>query len=82
MQPGHPRLYYENIIATTTGMENLRKYVAQEAQSYVAPAAKEVASALKPGDRAPSSANLPFPTGKPTIVVFLRHCGCPCKSHL
>ncbi|KAL8367328.1 hypothetical protein RB595_009167 [Gaeumannomyces hyphopodioides] len=58
-------------------MENLRKYVSQEAQSYVAPPAKEVAATLQLGDRAPSSAKLPFPTGKPTIVVFLRHCGCP-----
>jgi hypothetical protein len=35
------------------------------------------------GAKAPSSAQLPIPNpnAKPTIVTFLRHCGCPCNSY-
>lgn len=34
------------------------------------------------GDRAQSHAKLPFPdaSGRPTILLFLRFCGCPCTS--
>jgi hypothetical protein len=27
-------------------------------------------------------AELRLPDGKPTLVVFLRHCGCPCMCTL
>jgi hypothetical protein len=42
----------------------------------------EIAIAPAVGTRAPSSLKLRLPTGdgRPAIVVFLRHCGCPCKS--
>ena len=35
----------------------------------------------QPGTKAPSteSLTLPGPSGKPVILAFLRHCGCPCK---
>lgn len=39
-----------------------------------------VAPVPKVGDRAPTLGRaVNFPRGKPVIVVFLRHCGCPCK---
>ncbi|KAI0127714.1 hypothetical protein BJ170DRAFT_626474 [Xylariales sp. AK1849] len=50
---------------------------AQEWESWKTPAAKEVQPAPKPGDKAPVNANLTLPTDKPTLIVFLRHCGCP-----
>lgn len=33
------------------------------------------------GSKAPTSPKLPLPdpNGKPIIIAFLRHCGCPCK---
>ena len=35
------------------------------------------------GDRAPTLGDaVHFPRDKPVLVVFLRHCGCPCKSSL
>ena len=37
----------------------------------------------KIGDRAPTLGDaIHFPRDKPVLVVFLRHCGCPCKSSL
>lgn len=46
-----------------------------------APPPTEVASAPVIGAKAPSSLKLPMPfgDGRPIIVVFLRHCGCPCE---
>ncbi|KAG9255215.1 uncharacterized protein F5Z01DRAFT_38201 [Emericellopsis atlantica] len=38
---------------------------------------KDVKPAPQVNDYAPSSSKLSLPTGKLTIVVFLRHCGCP-----
>jgi hypothetical protein len=34
------------------------------------------------GTRAPASNKLRLPAldGRPSVVVFLRHCGCPCTS--
>lgn len=33
------------------------------------------------GDPAPTlGKDVHFPSDKPVMVVFLRHCGCPCKS--
>lgn len=54
--------------------------MAQELESWKTPAARDVADAPKPGDAAPQHPNLQLPKDKPTIIVFLRHCGCPCKS--
>ncbi|PWY82161.1 hypothetical protein BO70DRAFT_336502 [Aspergillus heteromorphus CBS 117.55] len=53
--------------------------IAQEAASWFAPPAVELSPAPKPGEKAPSCPQLPLPAanGKPTIISFLRHCGCP-----
>lgn len=50
-----------------------------EIESLKSPEKKEVAEVPKIGAAAPSSDKLPLPDGKPTVIVFLRHCGCPCK---
>lgn len=56
--------------------------LAQEWESWKTPTAKEVKAAPKPGEKAPVNENFHFKTDKPTLVVFMRHCGCPCKSAL
>ena len=47
-----------------------------------APAPVEIASAPVIGRRAPASAKLSLPPndGRPAVIVFLRHAGCPCQS--
>ena len=42
----------------------------------------EIAAAPVLGTRAPASNKLRLPAldGRPSVVVFLRHCGCPCTS--
>lgn len=51
-------------------------------QSWATPPPPPVEVGVPPaiGTRAPSSMKLRFPSGdgRPTVVVFLRHCGCPC----
>ncbi|KAM7194995.1 hypothetical protein V8F20_007721 [Naviculisporaceae sp. PSN 640] len=37
----------------------------------------EIAAPLKPGDNAPQSKHIHFPSEKPVIIVFLRNCGSP-----
>ncbi|KAH8169532.1 ahpC/TSA antioxidant enzyme domain-containing protein [Sarocladium implicatum] len=49
----------------------------QELATLKTPEHKTIADPVQVGSQAPSSSKLPFPDGKPTIVVFLRHCGCP-----
>ncbi|KAI0014134.1 hypothetical protein F4779DRAFT_560838 [Xylariaceae sp. FL0662B] len=51
--------------------------VNQEAESAKAPPTKEVAPVPAVGSKAPVNPNLELPSDKPTIIVFLRHCGCP-----
>ncbi|KAJ5094397.1 hypothetical protein N7456_010258 [Penicillium angulare] len=53
--------------------------VTQELSSWFSPSYIEVAPTPKIGDKAPSCPELAFPTEsrKPTIITFLRHCGCP-----
>ncbi|KAH7001809.1 hypothetical protein EDB80DRAFT_685009 [Ilyonectria destructans] len=46
-------------------------------ETWKSPEPKDVAPALKVGFFAPSSPQLSLPDGRPTIVVFLRHAGCP-----
>ncbi|KAH6890310.1 hypothetical protein B0T10DRAFT_485523 [Thelonectria olida] len=46
-------------------------------ETWKSPPAKDVAPIPKVGARAPSSLKLILPNGRPTLVVFLRHCGCP-----
>ncbi|KFA65437.1 hypothetical protein S40285_00414 [Stachybotrys chlorohalonatus IBT 40285] len=52
----------------------------QELDTLRAPPPKDVAPAPKLGSEAPTSSKLPLADGRPTLVVFLRHCGCPCQS--
>ncbi|PQE05432.1 Thioredoxin-like fold protein [Rutstroemia sp. NJR-2017a BVV2] len=51
----------------------------QEFNSWLTPTAVDVQPAPEIGSKAPSSERLtfPHPDGKPTIITFLRHCGCP-----
>lgn len=52
-----------------------------ELQSWMFPKALPSAEIPTVGQKAPQHAKLDFPDdGKPTIVTFLRHCGCPCES--
>lgn len=37
----------------------------------------EVAPVPQVGGRAPQSEQIRFPAAKPTVILFLRHCGCP-----
>jgi hypothetical protein len=53
--------------------------MSQPPNAQAAPPHKEVKPALEVGHRAPSSNTLPFPNGRPTVVLFLRPCGDPCK---
>ncbi|KUL82338.1 hypothetical protein ZTR_10517 [Talaromyces verruculosus] len=50
-----------------------------EVSSWCSPKAVELSAAPQIGSKAPSCPELPLPAanGKPTIVTFLRHCGCP-----
>lgn len=56
--------------------------IAQEWESFKTPPVKEVSAAPKVGDKAPAHPNLTLPADKPTIIVFLRHCGCPFAEKL
>jgi hypothetical protein len=49
--------------------------------SWMSPSAVKLGATPAVGEKAPSTSQLSFPTpnGKPTIVSFLRHCGCPCN---
>ncbi|KAF8864161.1 hypothetical protein BDZ45DRAFT_701973 [Acephala macrosclerotiorum] len=51
----------------------------QELSSWLSPTPLTTSPAPEIGTKAPSTEKLPFPpkSGKPTIVTFLRHCGCP-----
>jgi hypothetical protein len=57
--------------------------IKKELASWWAPKKIETAPIPELRSQAPSLPKLPMPAadGKPTIVTFLRHCGCPCKSH-
>jgi len=66
----------------TSLLKSLRAGLEREAQSLKAPPppTQDLAPLPRLGQPAPSSAKLNFDNGKPTLVAFLRHCGCPCKS--
>ncbi|KAI0180891.1 hypothetical protein GGR52DRAFT_522110 [Hypoxylon sp. FL1284] len=49
----------------------------QEWESFKTPPTKELSPVPKVGDKAPVHPNLTLPSDKPTVIVFLRHCGCP-----
>jgi hypothetical protein len=56
--------------------------VLQELNSWMSPPALQLSPVPKVGSTAPLSPKLPTQNadGKPTIISFLRHCGCPCTS--
>jgi len=49
----------------------------QELSSWWAPKGQEVAQAPSIGDKAPTVEKLQVNSGTSTIILFLRHCGCP-----
>ncbi|KAI4906404.1 hypothetical protein J4E90_010623 [Alternaria incomplexa] len=51
--------------------------------SWVSPPTVQTAEVPAVGQKAPSTSKLTIPAqdGKPTIITFLRHCGCPSVSH-
>ncbi|PVH86803.1 hypothetical protein DL98DRAFT_406626 [Cadophora sp. DSE1049] len=51
----------------------------QELSSWAFPQSVRTSPVPKVGTKAPSTSELSFPNsdGKPTIITFLRHCGCP-----
>ncbi|KAI1494778.1 hypothetical protein F5X96DRAFT_615341 [Biscogniauxia mediterranea] len=49
----------------------------QEWESFKTPPVKEVQPVPQVGSPAPVNENLKLPSDKPTLIVFLRHCGCP-----
>jgi hypothetical protein len=53
----------------------------QELNSWKSPTALQTSPAPVVGSKAPSSSKLQIPSanGKPTVITFLRHCGCPCE---
>lgn len=48
--------------------------------SWMSPSAVKVGTTPSIGEKAPSTGKLsvPMSDGKPVVVSFLRHCGCPC----
>lgn len=50
----------------------------QEISSWWAPkAASDVAEVPSTGSKAPETTQLQLSSGRPAVIVFLRHCGCP-----
>lgn len=60
----------------------LKDHFFKELQSFKSPPARQVAPVPKVGESAPQHELLELSRDKPTIIVFLRHCGCPCKRVL
>lgn len=58
---------------------NLTSALQKELESFKTPPAKELSPVPQVGSIAPSPDKLPLPRKTPVIIVFLRHCGCPCK---
>ncbi|KAG6005506.1 hypothetical protein E4U21_007900 [Claviceps maximensis] len=48
-----------------------------EFESFKSPEAKAIANLPVVGGKAPSAAKLPLHPGEKTLLLFLRHCGCP-----
>ncbi|KAK6391786.1 hypothetical protein LTR65_004280 [Meristemomyces frigidus] len=49
----------------------------QELTSWFAPSAPTAAEVPSIGSRAPTGTKLQLSSSKPTVIAFLRHCGCP-----
>jgi hypothetical protein len=62
-------------------LTSIKMTIFKELKSWSSPSYIEPATAPRVGDEAPSDPNLALPAdnGKPTIIAFLRHCGCPGK---
>ncbi|KAL1871710.1 hypothetical protein VTK73DRAFT_1931 [Phialemonium thermophilum] len=56
---------------------DIKSTLLNEWKAFKAPPAKSVAQVPKVGDKAPTSDKLTLPADKPTVIVFLRHCGDP-----
>lgn len=50
-----------------------------EIESMTSPESKDVAPEPKVGENAPTAPELVLPDGRKTLILFLRHCGCPCE---
>lgn len=61
---------------------DIKKTLQQEFNSFKTPPAKEVSPVPQVGAQAPESPALILPHDKPSIIFFLRHCGCACKHHI
>ncbi|KID73078.1 Thioredoxin-like fold protein, partial [Metarhizium brunneum ARSEF 3297] len=48
-----------------------------EIESMKSPESKDVAPEPKVGENAPTAPELALPDGRKTLILFLRHCGCP-----
>ena len=49
----------------------------QELNSWLSPSGPKAAEPPQIGSPAPSTAKLRLTANKPTVITFLRHCGCP-----
>ena len=49
----------------------------QELSSWIAPKAPETAQPPSIGSKAPDTPKLQLQPGRPAVIAFLRHCGCP-----
>lgn len=74
LRPRRTPPFFSSSLQSTT-MMTLR----QELSSWLSPSSVEVHPAPSFGSKAPSTTQLALPAspGKPTILTFLRHCGCP-----
>lgn len=53
-----------------------------ELKSWMFPSTLPTTDPPTVGQKVPQNEKLSIPSdGKPTIVTFLRHCGCPCAKH-
>lgn len=71
--------YAEELYANVLQQLN-QKPMVKEFYSWLSPSKISISSVPRIGDQAPSSAQLSLPCGdsRAALVVFLRHCGCPC----
>ncbi|EXV03569.1 peroxiredoxin (PRX)-like 2 family protein [Metarhizium robertsii] len=53
-----------------------------EIESMKSPESKDVAPEPKVGENAPTAPELVLPDGRKTLILFLRHCGCPSVSEM
>lgn len=80
-EPSHRPSYEGGLPATTSPIASAQGAEPQQQQQQPQPQKHQelsVQAVPKVGDRAPSlGRDVTFPSDKPVVVVFLRHCGCP-----